>query len=120
MATNPSILRDTKVRVEEFLLSEACGQRSRDVVTLAANAAAIQAGTLLGKVTATGFLIPYLNGATDGSQTAVGVLRNFVPISTIPTKQAAFTRDCEVDAFFLTGADAAGIADLALLGVIVR
>jgi hypothetical protein len=117
---NPNILRDTKVRVEEFLLSEAAGMRSRDTVTLAANVAPIQAGTLLGKVTATGFMIPYNNAAADGSQQAVGVLRNFVPISTTPTKETAFTRDCEVDSFFLTGADAPGIADLALLGVIVR
>lgn len=117
---NPKILRDTKVRAEEFLLSEASGERSRDAVTLAANAAAIQAGTVLGKVTATGFMIPYNNAAVDGSQQAVGVLRNYVPISTSATKQTALVRDCEVDSFFLTGADAAGIADLAALGVIVR
>lgn len=117
---NPNILRDTKVRVTEFLLSEANGERSRDSATLAANAVAIQAGTLLGKVTATGSLVPYSNAAVDGSGAAVGVLRNFVPISTMPTKQTIFSRDCEVDSLFLTGADAAGIADLALLGVVVR
>lgn len=117
---NPNILRNTKVRVEEFLLSEASGMRSRDTVTLAANAAPIQAGTLLGKVTASGNLIPYSNVAADGSQQAVAILRNYVPISTTPTKQTAFTRDCEVDSFFLTGADAPGITDLALLGVVVR
>lgn len=117
---NPNIRRDMKVRVAEFLLSEASGERSRDTVTLAANAAAIQAGTLLGKVTATGFMVPYNNAAADGSQAAVAVLRNYVPISAVTTKQAAFTRDCEVDSFYLTGADAPGIADLAAFGVIVR
>jgi hypothetical protein len=35
----------------------------------------IPSGTVLGKVTATGLLAPYLSSASDGSQTAVGILR---------------------------------------------
>lgn len=38
----------------------------------------IPSGTVLGKVTATGFLAPYLGTATNGSQTAVGILRGSV------------------------------------------
>lgn len=117
---NPAIMRDTKVRVEEFLLSEAKGERSRDVVTMAPNVAPIQAGTVIGKVTASGLYVPYSNAAADGSQTAVGILRNYLPISTVNTKTVAFTRDCEVDAFFLTGADAPSLVELTAVGVIVR
>lgn len=118
--TNASILRDSNVRTEEFLLSEAAGNRSRDNVTFAANAAPIQAGTLMGKVTSSGNLIPYLNTASDGSQQAVGIARAHVAISTAVTKQVIFSRDCEVDSVLLTGLDAPGIVDLTALGVIPR
>jgi len=118
--TNPSILRDTKVRTSEFLLSEANGERSRDIGVLAPHVAAIQAGTVLGKVTATSKLVPYSNAAADGSQTAVAILHAYQPISTIDTKVTIFARDCEVDALFLTGADAPALVELAAAGIIVR
>lgn len=118
--TNPAIIRNTKVRTEEFLLSEASGNRSRDNVKFAANVAPIQAGTVMGKVTATGFLIPYLNVATDGSQQAVGIARAYVPISAVTTNQVIFSRDCEVDSVLVTGLDAPGIVDLLALGVVPR
>ena len=38
----------------EFILSEANGQRSREAITIASGAGIIAAGTVLGKVTATG------------------------------------------------------------------
>lgn len=40
----------------------------------------IPSGTVLGKVTATGYLAPYLSTAADGSQTAVGILRASTPV----------------------------------------
>lgn len=40
----------------------------------------IPSGTVLGKVTATGLLGPYLDTATDGRQTAVGILRASVQV----------------------------------------
>ncbi len=40
----------------------------------------IPSGTILGKVTATGFLGPYLDSAVDGRTTAVGILRGSVQV----------------------------------------
>jgi len=40
----------------------------------------VPAGTVLGRVTATGFLVPWTHGATDGSQRPVGILMNDVYI----------------------------------------
>ena len=63
------------IEAMEFLLSEADGMRARDQFTVTiAGAVALPSGTVLGKITATGKLIKYLDGAADGSQTAVGVL----------------------------------------------
>lgn len=40
----------------------------------------IPSGTVLGVVTATGLLGPYLDAATDGTQTAVGILRQSLQV----------------------------------------
>ena len=40
----------------------------------------IPSGTVLGKVTASGLLAPYLDSASDGTQTAVGILRASVSV----------------------------------------
>ena len=58
----------------EFIISEANGTRSREVVTVAAAAAALPAGTVLGKITASGKYVAYSDAASDGTETAAGVL----------------------------------------------
>lgn len=59
----------------EFIISEANGQRSRDAVTVTvANATTLEAGMVLGKLTATGKYVPYDNSGSDGSESAAGVL----------------------------------------------
>lgn len=40
----------------------------------------IPSGTVLGKVTASGLLGPYLDAASDGTQTAVGILRASIQV----------------------------------------
>lgn len=42
----------------------------------------LRSGQLVGKVTATGRLGPYTSGASNGTQTAVGLLYNDVPVPT--------------------------------------
>lgn len=63
-----------------YLVSEANGTRSRDVVTIAKGVHALP-GTVLGKVTATGHYVPLAptkgsgeDETPDGSQTAAAVL----------------------------------------------
>ena len=41
----------------------------------------VPAGTLLGRVTSSGFLIPWVHDATDGSQRPVGILMNDVAVA---------------------------------------
>lgn len=55
----------------------------------------IASGTVLGVVTASGKLAPYASGASDGSQTPVGILYNpiSVPADTSRKVQVAFV-DC--------------------------
>ncbi|RRV18121.1 head decoration protein [Pseudomonas saudiphocaensis] len=107
-------------RTAEFLLSEATGSRSREQITLAATDAALPAGTVLGKVTASGNYAAYDPEAEDGSEAAAGVLYAAAPVSEAPQSAVGIVRDAEVDGEQLSGSDAAAVAALGSLGVIVR
>ncbi|MBK6587948.1 MAG: head decoration protein [Acidobacteria bacterium] len=107
-------------RTGDFILSEASGTRSRDEVTIAAAAAALEVGTVMGKITASGKYVAYDNGASDGSEVAAGVLYAAVADSAADQKGVIIARDAEVNASRLTGSDTAGVADLKALGVIAR
>lgn len=104
----------------EHLVSEASGTRSREEITIAAAAGAMVAGTVLGKITASGKYVAYSNAAADGSEVAAGVLYSAVPDLTADQKAVAHVRDCEVAKIRLTGLDTPGEADLKALGVIAR
>jgi hypothetical protein len=104
----------------EFLLSEGNGSISREQVTIAAAAAALVPGTLVGKITASGKYAAYNNGASDGTEVAAGVLYAAAPDSAADQKAVIIARDAEVMASALTGSDTAGVADLKALGIIVR
>ena len=62
-----------KNRDGEVLLSEANGALSREVVTIASGQN-LEAGAVLGKISASGKYVAVNPGATDGSQTAAAVL----------------------------------------------
>lgn len=80
-------------------------------VTLAASAAGIPIGTVLGNVTSTGLYAPYDNTKTDGSEVARCILAETVLASDAPVPAAAYA-----DGVFykdrLIGLDAAAMADL--------
>lgn len=107
----------------EFILSESNGNRSREEVTIVSGED-LAAGTVLGKITASGKYAAYDNGASDGTQTAVGVLLDACDASGGDTQATMIARDAEVNGEmlgYLTGADeAAGITDLLAVGIIVR
>lgn len=56
-----------------FLLSEAPGALSRDNITMASGHGIVQAGTVLGKITASGKYAPSAGGS-DGSEDAAAIL----------------------------------------------
>ncbi|WP_312568259.1 head decoration protein [Comamonas sp.] len=116
-----------------YLVSEANGTRSRDVITLAAGHNCLP-GTVLGKVAATGKYEPVdpANGSgqgetPDGSHTAVAVLFAAVD-ATAGEKPAVITaRDAEVEAAALIWPTAitptqktAALGQLAAVGIVAR
>lgn len=112
----------------EFLLTEANGQRSREAVTVASGAGIIAAGTVLGKVTASGKYLASAVGAVDGSEVAVAVALYGCDATSADVEIAAIVRDAEVKGPVLTyhadrdldAEKTAANADLAGVGIIVR
>ena len=107
-------------RPGDFLLSEGEGTISRDSVTLKKRAAQYEAGTILGRETASGLYKAFDPNASDGSETAIGVLLDNVDASSANTDAVAITRLAEVDGALLVGDVAAAKDDLAANHVIVR
>ena len=109
------------LRRAEFLLGEADDLIAYDSVTYAAVAStAIKPGTVLGKVTATGHYKPYASGNSDGSQTAVAIALDWVPVNASIQKGVVVSRLVEVNRALLTGLDAAAETALASRNIIVR
>lgn len=112
----------------EFLLSEANGNRSRDVVTVASGAGVIAPGTVLGKLTTGGKYVPSPATGSDGSQTAVAVAFYGCDATSADQKIAIVARDAEVNSNILSYASsvddaakkAAKATQLAAVGIIVR
>lgn len=105
----------------EFLLTEGDGFYSRERITIASEAGALVAGTILGKVTATGEYRAYDNADSPaGIGVAAGILYANVPDSTADQKATAIVRHAEVSEAELTGLDAGARADLAALGIVIR
>lgn len=109
----------------EFLISEANDYRSRDEVTVDATGGALEPGTILGIVTASGKYVRHNAAGVDGSQTEAGIL--MVAIGAVEDTRTVIARDAEVSESDLTyevGADAAQVAAsnaaLASLGIVVR
>ncbi len=115
----------------EYLVSEAntgAGgvSRSRDAIEIASGEV-LEAGAVLGKVTASGLYVEYNPGAADGSEVAAGILFDGVDASAGDMPAVAHVRDCEVNAseiVWFGGASAGQIAtgseELATLGIITR
>jgi hypothetical protein len=103
----------------EFLLDDE-DSYSREQVTLAAAAADLAPGTLLGKITASGKYAPYVNTNSDGTETAVAILYAHAPDLAVDQKVTIVARQAEVASYALVGLDAPARVDLAAVGIIVR
>ena len=62
-----------RTRAGGFIQSESMWARSRDRVAIPAGTGLIFAGTVLGKITATGKYVPSPHSGSDGSQTAIAI-----------------------------------------------
>ncbi len=113
-------------RTGEFILSEANGARSRENVTVA-QGHTMQPGTVLGVVAASGEYVPLDPSATDGSETAAGVLYDAVDSTGGAVTAVAVVRDAELKENYLVwpagitdAQKAAALAQLRALGMIAR
>lgn len=82
-----------------FLLSEAAGRRSRNIVMIASGAGKLAAGTVLGKVTATGEYVPAPGGVVvgkEGAETAIAILAYGIDATNQAVEATAIDRDAEV------------------------
>ena len=109
-----------------FIFSEANGHRSRENVTIASGEN-LQAGAVLGIVTSGGAYAHFDNDASDGTQTAAGILIGACDATSAAKEAAIIRRDAEVLGEELVWDDsedetdiAAGIVELTALGIIVR
>lgn len=108
-----------------FLLSEANGNQSRENVTIVSGQD-LSAGQVLGKITSGGKYTALDQAASDGSQTAAGVLWDNVDASGGDTVAAIIARDAEVISEELEWGGqsptevATGVTELAALGILVR
>ncbi len=114
-------------RTGEFILSEANGARSRENITLASGAGQLQPGTVLGIVAASGEYVPIDPAATDGRETAAGILYDHADATSAAVAAAAMVRDAEIKADLLIWPDgitdaqkAAALSQLAATGIVAR
>lgn len=110
------------------LHSEASGKRSRESVTIASGSGKLDAGTIVGMVTASKKYTGSPETGADGSETAAAVLGHGVDATSQDVEAVVIKRDAEVKASLLifhssvdTDAEkAAKITQLAEVGVITR
>ena len=121
----PNVINEP-VRTGEYIVGEEEDYRSRDVAVIAAEAFDRPAGTVLGKVTATGKLKTLAPTASDGTQNAVAILYQGVPANT-EVKRTVHSRECTVNGNKLTWLagttdpqKVAATAQLTALGIITR
>ena len=108
------------VRPGEFIIAEANGTISREVVTIAAAAGAMVAGTVLAKLTSGGKYVEYDDVGSDGTETAAAILYAACPDSASDQLAVVIVRHAEVEESLLTGINAGGKADLAAADIIFR
>lgn len=117
-----------KMHEGEAILSEANGHRSRDNVTMLSGSGVVKAGTVVGKITASGKYQPSPATDANGSGVANAVTIADVDATSADAVVAVIARDAEVNGDFLTYEAtvdtapeiAAKAVQLAAVGIIVR
>ena len=76
-----AIVANYPVLSSDWLRHELDARLNREEVTIVAGAGVLPTGTVMGKISASGKYKRHVNGAGDGTQTAVAVLLNAVDAS---------------------------------------
>jgi Bacteriophage lambda head decoration protein D len=110
----------------EFVVSEGNGTISRETITVLAGET-LQAGAVLGKITASGKYKELDPAAVDGSEAAAGILYDAVDASAADAEGVAIVRLAEVNAAELVWPaaitapqQATALGELAALTIIAR
>lgn len=110
-----------------FIKSEANGDLSREAIVIVSGSGKLLAGTVLGKITASGKYKPYDNDNADGSQTAAAILVYDVDATSADVTTVGIVRLAEVwtnrlvwAATVAVGEKAPAYTELATSLVIVR
>lgn len=121
------IIQNEGMYTGEFLISDGEGEISRDSVTIASGQGVLEAGTVLGKITASGKFAAYNNAGDNGTEVAVAVLYSKVDATSADVRGVAVTRLAEVKKDLLSYAadqsDAdktASLVDLKSANIIAR
>jgi Bacteriophage lambda head decoration protein D len=88
-----------------FVIHEQGGHLSRETVTLPGGTGGVgkvEAGTVLGEVTATGQFVPSPDAGADGSQVAKAILGHFVDATEDDVQAVVIRRLAEVNGHMLT------------------
>lgn len=121
------ILTENLKRMGAYLVSEASDMyRSREQVTISSGADLV-AGTVLGKITASGKYAIHDPAAVDGTEAAAAILLADANAASADVRAVVHVRDCVVRGSgltYITGISdankALAIADLEAKGIIVR
>jgi hypothetical protein len=90
----------------DWLKYEAAANFSRDNETVVSGSGIVESGTVMGRVTATGKIKPHTAGASDGSQTPVGLLVDRVDATAADRVAVMIARDARVmDVGIIYGVD---------------
>jgi hypothetical protein len=110
-----------------FIVSEANGYRSREALVVASGSGKLPAGTVMGRLTASGKLTPYTPGASDGSQVFAAITYEAIDATAADVKVTGMVRDCEVQRAALSFAGtptdsqkAAAYTSMAAVGIALR
>ena len=81
----------------EWLKHELDPEFTRKQVTIASGAGSLLTGTVLGALTAGGKYVKHVNGAADGTQTAVAILLNAVDATSADQQAVVVFRDAVIN-----------------------
>ncbi|MBP1852126.1 head decoration protein [Rhizobium halophytocola] len=122
-----TILTQDLKRTAHYIVSEASGYRSREQIVIASGSGKIDAGAVLGQVTATAKYVPFNPAGGDGSETARAVLYEGCDATSADVRCTVTARDTEIQADVLGWVDGttdiqktAALASLAALGIVAR
>lgn len=111
----------------EFIVSEANGTRARDKIVVVSGAGKLRAGTVLGRITASGKYNILAPGASTGVEVARAVLYAAVDATSADTPATGLVRAAEINGGELTWPAGitpeqrtAAVAQLVATGLIVR